>query len=156
MGIKRFFNTVRKSRVANPDGVSVRIGVDGKAPIKSDSLYVDFNSIAHTVSSRVMLELNSALYDTILGSKPGGKLASKYGLSGTPKLFSDEAEAHKNDIIIDSILDELLKIVAMFNTTSLRLIYVAIDGSPSKAKMIEQKRRRHIAQTMFKIKKSIF
>ena len=122
MGIEKFFNTFRLKY--NKENLIT----DTKYPyqkISTKYLFFDFNSIVHNISQRILEQLN---------------------LNNSNKnLFTIDK---LNKLIIDNVLDDLLFIIKNnFVSKDLKLIYIAIDGTPSKAKIIEQRKRRYNRQS---------
>jgi len=113
MGIERFFSSINKN-------FNVVDEVNKLQKIKCKTLLIDFNSIIHTVSSKLIKELNQ-------------KGSTKY------------AEFKVGDIE-ELILSEVkLYLIELFNTVETsNLIYIALDGVPTFSKIIEQKKRRFI------------
>ena len=130
MGIEKFFNTFRLKY--NKENLIT----DTKYPyqkISTNYLFFDFNSIVHNISQRILEQLN---------------------LNNSNKnLFTIDK---LNKLIIDNVLDDLLFIIKNnFVSKDLKLIYIAIDGTPSKAKIIEQRKRRYIGSIDSLLRKKI-
>ena len=155
MGIERFFNSLKEKFDI--------IKLYNNKLISSNYLFLDFNSIIHTESQNVTNVLNMALKDLLLDNnkKDIRKLLEKINapydfLNDTSSLneyvsyFSDNVV---DDLIIKNItifIDKLIK-----NFENLDFIYISIDGVPSKAKMIEQKKRSNMAEFDSNAKKLI-
>lgn len=128
MGIEKFFNTFRLKY--NKENLIY----DTKYPYKKINckyLFFDFNSIVHNISQRVLEQLN-------LSNKKDYKLEEL------------------NKLIISNVIHDLKFIIKNnFIVNELKLIYIAIDGTPSKAKIIEQRKRRFIGAIDSSLKKKI-
>ena len=112
MGIERFFSSINR----NFNVVDV-INIEQK--INCNCFLVDFNSILHTVSAKIIKELN-------------GKNNSSY-------------DNYKIDDIQEIIILEMNDyLINLFKIVNCNLIYLAFDGVPSFSKIIEQKKRRFI------------
>ena len=126
MGIEKFFNTFRLKY--NKDNLIY----DTKYPYKkinSKFLFFDFNSIVHNISQRLIEQIN-------LNEKKNYTLEEL------------------NKLIISHVIHDLKFIINNnFKSNELKLIYIAIDGTPSKAKIVEQRKRRYIGTIDSNLKK---
>ncbi len=133
MGIERFFSSLN----SNFDVI------ENLAPpyekINASHFLIDFNSIIHNVSSKMLKELNDYTE---------GKLDS---LSFH---FTDMDDFEPQLIIqVKEYVKNLLK--NNFISENLEYIMIAIDGVPTFAKMMEQKKRRYVGDLMTKLLKSV-
>jgi len=113
MGIERFFSSINRNFNVVDEVVKLQ-------KIKCKTLLIDFNSIIHTISSKLIKELNQ-------------KGSTKY-------------TDYKIEDIEELILLEIKNyLIDLFNTIEIsNLIYIALDGVPTFSKIIEQKKRRFI------------
>lgn len=155
MGIERFFNSLKEKFDI--------VKLYNNKLISSNYLFLDFNSIIHTESQNVANILNMALKDLLLDNskKDIKKLLEKIN---APYDFLDNVSSlneylsYFNEDVVDNLItkniiifiDKLVKIFA-----NLDFIYISIDGVPSKAKMIEQKKRSNMAEFDSNVKKLI-
>ena len=108
MGIERFFGAINKN---------FNVVTEANMKMKCEALLLDFNSIIHYVSSKV------------LKTEPS----------------KDNLEEHQIENIDSLIIDEVVKYVnTLIELVDCNLIYMAIDGVPTFPKILEQKRRRFI------------
>lgn len=163
MGIEKFFNSLRKQYQIVKDTVYPYKKIDTK------HLFFDFNSIVHTTSQRVIHDINKLLELYLIGRDKEGidKLVKKYDLELDIRLdLSDQKLIDKfnehftlekmNGLIIDNVLDNVLFIVKNnFNAKRLETVHIAIDGTPSLAKIMEQKKRRYMGNFMGKMVKKL-
>jgi 5'-3' exonuclease len=160
MGILRFFGSVTENSITNLTDTFNK-PLSNKLDITH--LYFDFNSIVHVNSARVIGELNTLLYYIIANKMDKiGKLSeafNRYGLSGVNTL--DEFNKIMTDEFIDNlIVNEVLNYVyTMLKNVvipdKIEFIYIAIDGVPSRAKMMEQKKRRYMGAVISNVKDKI-
>jgi hypothetical protein len=124
MGIEKFFSTINK----NFQIVST-INLDNSESdlIKSKYLFLDFNSIIHNVSGKLINELNSK------ETKTNIKL--------------DDLEY----MIIKEVNLFIIKILKRLDLEKIECVYAALDGVPSFAKILEQKKRRFIGDFIEKL-----
>jgi len=127
MGIEKFFSSIETNNITNfVSSFTYKLGTK----LETEYLCIDFNSIIHVVSSRVLKDLNNN--------------------SKSAKITIDE-------MILNGVEEYFLNIVTNFVEPSiLRYLYVAIDGVPTKAKMLEQKKRRYMATIIEGLKKQLF
>lgn len=111
MGIERFFSAIDK----NFDVVSI---VGPTTIVKTSGFFIDFNSIIHICSSKLVSSLNKK-----------------------ERTLNKDIE----DMVIDDVgayLDDLI------NKVNCQLIYIALDGVPTFGKILEQKKRRFIGDVI--------
>lgn len=125
MGIEKFFSTINK----NFQIVST-VDLDNTETDLFDSKYLffDFNSIIHNVSSKLIGELNS-----------NSKSKSNIKL--------DDLEY----MIIKEVNLFIIKILEKLDLEKLEYVYAALDGVPTFAKILEQKKRRFIGDFIEKL-----
>mgnify|MGYP005644383355 FL=1 len=168
MGIERFFNSIKSK---------YNIVKDLKYPyekIKIRYLFFDFNSIIHTVSQRTINDINK-LIEYILIKKDIENIdeinnfIKIYNINFKNDDFNNQSELDilkymkeyftikkLNKIIIEKVLNNILFIIKNnFFYEKIKLIYIGIDGVPSKSKMIEQKKRRYMGEFTSLFKKKI-
>ena len=118
MGIERFFSSINK----NFDVVSE---LNRSRKIKTNVFLIDFNSIIHYVSSKIVSELNK---------------------KNSNNNFSNDIET---DIIfgVKNYLNDLI------SNVDCNLIYIALDGVPTFSKILEQKKRRFIGDLIEELAK---
>ena len=133
MGIEKFFSTVNRTfdiistiDLDNSDGSEMNIFLNN-----SKYLLLDFNSIIHHTSSKLIEELNQ-----------------------TRSKNPDYKSLGINDIewmIIREVNNFLISILEKINLEKLNLVYVALDGVPTFSKIIEQKKRRFVGDFVEKL-----
>lgn len=123
MGIEKFFSTVNRTfDIITSLDLNNSDGIETNCCLKNNSKYLllDFNSIIHHTSSKLIEELN--------------KTRSK---------ISDYKELSITDIewmIIKEVNKLIIGILEQRNLEKLNLVYVALDGVPSFSKVLEQKK----------------
>jgi len=164
MGIERFFSSIEENNITNlEDNFTYKL----QKRLKTQYLAIDFNSIIHIVSSIVIADLNYLLYQIINQSskdnKKFNKLLQEYNikLSQEPNLTDltnlTKVNNQLNEIIVKKVEIYLVNIVENFiENEKLEYLFVAIDGVPSKSKMLEQKKRRYMGTIINLVKKQIF
>ena len=131
MGIERFFSSLNRQ---------FDVVTDLKEPYKkidSTHLLIDFNSIIHNVSSKMLSDINK------FKQKKLKKLDFEFTTMDT---FEKVLISQVKKSILDMLTDN-------FVSNNLLYIMLAIDGVPSFAKMIEQKKRRYIGDLLSNLMK---
>jgi len=165
MGVLEFFGTLIRNEVTSS---SVRLNWD--KPLKILHLFLDFNSMVHAALVQVLDEVN-LLLDTLLHAnyqgipigEKGQLLARKYKfpeeiLQKNYHMVPDELVQHyqkhfneeRMDLIIIKVTVQIMVQVVQKYCQSgyLEDIIIAIDGVPSKSKMIDQRQRRYMGAIM--------
>ena len=170
MGIERFFNSLKgDTNISN-----IINQLNHKITLNSKYLFIDFNSIIHFVSQRVNNIIDKAYTQSLM--EVNGLTTEEFNstyyfelllLDSTP-LIDNSSEKHVinsfkdyftssvlNKIIIKNVSNYLTILLKKFNKNKLEKIFIAIDGVPSKAKMVEQKKRRFMGEFEKNIKMNI-
>ena len=169
MGIERFFNSLRRDYNIVRD-----ISPKDDYLLNSENLFFDFNSIVHVVSQNVLSLINNLMLEIIIDNngcgngsydetkKSLGKLINDFSNpdgdeESTIQYFKEYFTKDKMDNIIIYFVSEFVidLLSNRFKKEKLKLIYIAIDGVPSKAKIVEQKKRRFMGEFDKNIKKII-
>lgn len=154
MGIERFFTTV-----SGHDITGNTIWVIGKRRVKADHLFVDFNSIIHVASQRVIRQINNVWLAMVEGKAPDRRWIDKYGI--VPHKDLSKVELILGNLDLDElIIREVISDVGMILTDlmepkRIKSVYLAIDGVPNKAKMVEQRKRRYMGHIITLVKKRL-
>lgn len=146
MGIERFFTTINDNSITN---LTDAFNTDLKDKLDITDLFIDFNSIIHVNSARVINELNLVLVSIITGriDDKTQELIESYRMNDitTVDLFTEMIDESIDDIIRSEVVKYVYKILeSMIHSDKLKRLYIAIDGVPSCAKMAEQKKRRYM------------
>ncbi|AUV58594.1 5-3 exonuclease [Bandra megavirus] len=163
MGVLEFFGTLLKN-----DITSTSIKSDFHDKMNINHLLLDFNSIIHVSSQKIISEVNSfmqqvlknlyeqrSLHTSVLNEK-----FEKYQMQNIQKKFNKETTSndiikifheHYSDkymdrLIITLVINSVLGLIRTYcENKSLETLLIAIDGVPSKGKMVEQKQRRYLS-----------
>ncbi len=127
MGIEKFFSTVNRN-------FNVTTSIDlantnSQDLIQAKYLLIDFNSIIHNVSSKLISELNQ----------------SRSNSKNSTKLEDIDL------MIIKEVNNFIITMLEQLDLTILEYVYVALDGVPTFAKILEQKKRRFIGDFVEKL-----
>ena len=153
MGIIEFFGTLTRSNVT-----SNAININIKNSLKINHFMVDFNSIVHNSSQTVLRTINEIMktyLKSISLQKPLNlTLVEKYNvkLNNNPtviefvKEFHEQFNENKMDEIVirETVQQFYILLTTYLQPEELQTVLIAIDGVPSKGKLIEQKQRRYM------------
>lgn len=169
MGIERFFNSLRNDY----NSIIADITPNKKLNLSSENLFIDFNSIAHVISQRILGLVNNLMLEIILENNGCGNKKIPYLKNELGSLITDFKDPEGNEenvikyfksyftkekldeIIINFISIYVLDLLRFFNKEKLKILYLGIDGVPSKAKIVEQKKRRFMGEFDKNIKQLI-
>ena len=159
MGIEKFFSSIEENSITNLDN---EFTYKLKTQLDTKYLLLDFNSIIHTTSFKIMADINYLLYQIIkqkiIGNSKAIKIMKEYDLHILDDLNVNTLKTiltldKFDDIIINKVKEYLLNIITNFvDPIKLRYLYIAIDGVPNKTKIIQQKRRRYMGVIIEKLK----
>lgn len=160
MGIESFFVTVQENNITNYEKKFTSTP-NGKIPCTD--FFMDFNSVIYPTTYRVLADLNFILYKIItdrIDNKKVADLLNMYNiiLEDSAEKFSEKMSS---TVVGDIIVEEVRKYVVntlskQLTSETVKLLYIAIDGVPSKGKMAEQKSRRYMGAFASGVKKKIF
>jgi 5'-3' exonuclease len=161
MGIERFFSSIKDNKITNLNA-TYRDKLNKK--LDMTHLYVDFNSIIYITSFSLITKLNQILYQ-IISKKTNPKfnktcqeLDIKFeehpDLEQYTKLITDKFIIKSLIILIHDYIFNLLN--TYINPDQLKLFYIALDGVPSKSKIMESKKRRYLGAMIDLIKHELF
>lgn len=165
MGIEQFFSSISENNITNYDS-SFKYSLEKQ--ISATYLCIDFNSIVHITSNSILKDLNYLLYHVIKGSYKLNQKVKKILLDYKLELNSNKDITSRDivNIITPEVLDDIIinkVFIYMENMFSnfvvskeLQYIYIAVDGVPSKSKILEQKKRRHMGLFISDLKSKIF
>ncbi|MBA42793.1 MAG: hypothetical protein CMF62_02150 [Magnetococcales bacterium] len=158
MGIERFFSSVEDNKIAN---LYSKFSKTHKNRIIAEKFYIDFNSIIHITSKKVVNDLNTILYNLIIDNHKKIKdLINYYSFTTFKnyKEFKDEMTDDKvSNIIINEVIQAVYKLLEYFLVSDqLEYLYIAIDGVPNRSKMEEQRKRRYMGYVISGLRNKIF
>lgn len=160
MGIERFFSSIERNKITNTKG---KFSSKIESRIKVESLGIDFNSIIHVSSQKVISELNYLLFKIIsnnLDDKRAKDIIDRYNIRNNllkdAKIYVKEITENINELVIGATEEMFFEIFELLvDNKELKELYIAIDGVPGKGKLIEQKKRRYLGTIIEGIKKRI-
>lgn len=174
MGILEFFGTLIKNDIT---ASSIRSNFSEKIDI--NHFLLDFNSIIHVSSVKVIGDINAFLQQVLKNLYEGRGIHNewltdtfkKYKMENIQKKINQQTSPEDvigifHDHFTDKLLDKLIITDVINNilfllrnycyNESLKTLLLAIDGVPSKGKMVEQKQRRYMGVIMEDYKRKIF
>lgn len=159
MGIEKFFNSLKLQNSLLKESIVTNI----EKKIDCDYLYIDFNSIIYTIANETETSMNYLLYSIIINeiSEITKQHAEKlhFNLENATLESYNQYFTKQNfdDLIIEYITKYIKNMTKnMLEPNNLKNIFIAFDGVPQMAKVVEQKRRRYNGFVESKIRKNIF
>ena len=174
MGVLELFGTLIRN-----DITSSAITPGFRKKMKIEHFLLDFNSIIHVSSQRIVEEVND-LFKSILknlyhhrsvGSTMMTEkfaklkvehLQSKITQNSDPNeviklLHSTFDETYMDKLVITLVINTVLYMIRTYcQPDDIKTLLMAIDGVPSKGKMIEQKQRRYMGTIISECHRKIF
>jgi len=162
MGVLEFFGTLIKNDIT---ATAIKSNYIEKLPI--NHLFLDFNSIIHVSSVKIVADINVFL-QLILKNLYNHRAVNnivftekfeKYGMvhvqnkitqnsdpTDVIMMFKEHfADKFLEKLIITSVINTVLHIIRTYcQNKNIKTLLLAIDGVPSKGKLIEQKQRRYL------------
>lgn len=162
MGVLEFFGTLLKNNIT-----SASIIPHFSNKLKIDHLFLDFNSIIYGSKASILSEVNTFMKLVLkflyqkksIDNDQFRELFKKYNMEkelNKIKIDTDPLEvikifhAHFNDNLLDKMIitytiNTVFHLIRTYcENTNLKTLMLALDGVPSKGKMIEQKQRRYM------------
>lgn len=173
MGVLEFFGSLAKHNITSN---SIKTNFTQKIHI--DHLFLDFNSIIHVSSQKIIMDVNiflqlilKAIYQhRSVNSMIFTEKFEKYAMQNIQKLINQESdpdyviklfhnhftEKYMDKLIITLVINTVLYIVRTYCINKIiKTLLFAIDGVPSKGKMIEQRQRRYLGAIIEEYQKKI-
>lgn len=173
MGVLEFFGTLIRNNIT-----SSAIQSDFTDNFCVDHIFFDFNSFLYGASAKIIKNINmlmSSVLSNLYNNRPNYNRSvfnkfSEYNVdaildniinSDSPNEIITIFHNHFNNkflaqLILISVTDTFLNILQTYcQNKQIKTIMIALDGVPSKAKMIEQRQRRHMGAITEKYKKKI-
>lgn len=173
MGVLELFGTLIKN-----DITSTSIASNFSSKLLVNHLFLDFNSIIHVSSQKIIADVNyfmQSVLKNIYANRAVNGIAfvekfDKYKMQHIHKKISQNSkpedvikmfhdhfdEKYMDKLIITLVINTLLFIIRTFcQNNPLKTLLIAIDGVPSKGKMVEQKQRRYMGSIIENYKEKI-
>lgn len=172
MGVLEFFGTLLRSNIT-----SVAIQENYRTKTAINHLLIDFNSIIHNVVVDVLHEINSIMRHVLqrvyekksILTDSFLEFEAKYRLESVRQaLLKADSELvveifHKyfdeaclDRIITTRVINTIIFILKTYaENDAIQTLFIAIDGVPSKAKMLEQRQRRYMGVAMETYRKQL-
>lgn len=174
MGVLELFGTL-----ARQDITASSIKSDYQERAKINHLLLDFNSIIHVAGMKIITDINtffqSVLRDLSQGrsinnltmadgfetwkmQKVKKKMNENTGAEEMIELFHQHfTDEYLDKQIIALVINTVLSIIRTYcHNKNLKTLMIAIDGVPSKGKLIEQKQRRYMGAIIESYKERLF
>jgi 5'-3' exonuclease len=157
MGIEKFFSSIRKNNISD------KFIKPFNKQINTEYFYIDLNSIIYSYGhKKTQSELNYII-NCIINKNYNNKflkLINKYEIKENISLdeFKNKfTEHHVDKLIINEVINYIKNMLKHYIISkNLSLLYIAVDGVPSKSKMMTQKIRRYNGTLMSNISKKIY
>ena len=154
MGIQTFFSTIRNNKYLGKCVSERKISIHRGKEI--NGLFLDFNAIIHNITqdfieslNKIYLEISksqkfndySKVKKNIIKQKLG-QYTDKYELQdGKFSIMLEELIIYEIGIAINKIMHDVFK-----SEKFIKIVYISIDGVPSKGKLVEQIGRSYSSQ----------
>ena len=167
MGIEGFFNSLSKEH-------SIVSNITHNNKIKCRYLFLDFNAIIHNISEYTTKHINKLMKQYLINVNQGidfdnEKIIELFNLQDEFTTFdpTNEDEIYNlflkvfttekiNELVTNNINNFIYYLFKnRIDTSDLELLYMSIDGTPSKAKIIQQRKRGFVGKFISDTKKQI-
>lgn len=173
MGVLEFFGSLVKHNITSN---SITTNFSKKMDI--NHLLVDFNSIIHVSSRKILNDINSFLELILKNINENRSINGpafienfeKYKMNDIKKQINKSSspifiinlfrkhftEKYLDKLIITLVINTILYIIRTYcNNSQIKTLLLAIDGVPSKGKMVEQRQRRYMGAITEEYEKKI-
>jgi 5'-3' exonuclease len=152
MGVPKLFQIINKGDITYS---SIIENLDKQ--INAEYFYMDFNSIIHVQFPLLVTDINLLLM-SIITNKINNDILKKYKLNiKTIDEFKNHfTTSNIEEMLISIICKYIHNLIKTFFKSKLNLLYIAIDGVPSKSKLIEQIQRKYIGALMTGYKDQLY
>ena len=162
MGIEQFFTSIIKEKAANIEAQFAKVH---REKVKTSYFYIDFNSIIHVVSRKIIADLNYVLMRVIARTLDPEhtrvkSIMDRFGI-GVPKSAKEFHKEMTEDVVSGFIINEVVQYLLLLlefylDPEELEHVYIAIDGTPHKPKMVEQRKRRFLGVVGSRVRDKLF
>lgn len=174
MGILSFFASIVKNNVT---ASAIKSNFIGKTDI--NHFFLDFNSIIHTSSQKILADINVFLQSVLKNLYNNrsvnnnivlAEYFAKYKMENIQKKIKQDSKPEDvvkmfHEHFTEKVLDKLV-ITLVINTVlhlvrtychnkTIQTLYLGIDGVPGKGKLVEQRQRRYMGFIIENYKKKI-
>jgi len=151
MGIEKFFVNLKSNQNCNKN-ITIR------STNNFDCIYNDFNSIICKTVEELEQKLNYVNYEQIYNSYNSIKEFSEESKK-IIELYNIDVKNLNNNldtIFLKTISKNIYTILSEINKDYIKMIYIAFDGIPTMAKIVEQRRRKYTKYILDEIRFRIY
>lgn len=157
MGILEFFSAIASNNITKKS-----IHNDIQSETNFDHFFIDFNSIVYVVYEKVLEDINQCMYICLAKLNKQQKILTN-DISDTLDYYKIDDYSELNElenfedinnffksifneqkmdqIMLTEVIKKFIKITKTFCSPQLKTLFIALDGIPSKGKLIEQRQR---------------
>jgi 5'-3' exonuclease len=167
MGIEGFFNSLSKEH-------SIVGNITHSNKIKCKYLFLDFNAIIHNISEYTTKHINKLMKQYLINVNQGidfdndiiidlfnlQENFNTFQPTNEDEIYNLFSKVFTNETINELVTNNINKFIYYLlenriDTSDLELLYMSIDGVPSKAKIIQQRKRGFVGKFISDTKKKI-
>ena len=154
MGIENFFNTLERTKIVKKKYIS-------EIELEADYLYIDFNSVIHSIVDEFEEDINYYLYSIIISNTDNKtyEIENKYEIHITElNEFINYFSQSRVDELIKEHVYKFIKTLCrnIKNRDNLRELYISFDGTPTFSKIAEQRKRKYMSYIISELKNDIY
>jgi len=150
MGIEKFFLNLKSNKNFNNN-------ITANTTKNFDLVYIDFNSVICKTIEDIEKKLNYVNYEKIYMkhnsinefSEESKKIIEEYNIN-------DNMDMNMNMIFLNFLTKNIQLILNEINKDYVKMIFIAFDGIPTMAKIVEQRRRKYTKYILDEIKNRIY
>lgn len=148
MGIEKFFLNLKSNKNFNKN-------ITQKVTNNFDVVYIDFNSVICKTVEELEQKLNYVKYEQIYNSynsieelsEESNKIIETYNLTNNDNI---------DVIFLNTLTKNIKTILNEINKDYVKMFYIAFDGIPTMAKIVEQRRRKYTKYILDEIRNRIY
>ena len=155
MGIESFFSSIQQNNIINKTGTIQEI----IKKIKCDFFGIDFNSIIHVTSQKLVRDINIVIFNLLKYDEKNlpNRINNIIEFYNLPNTLKEIKKIDIDKLVLREVIKTFKNILSnLVDPELIKTLYIGVDGVPGKGKIIEQKKRRYLGTMVGIFKQQIY